>query len=76
MTLRISIAAFAVTCLSACTGSVDPATGTVFDNFRNLNNGEFDRQISSRQAEARAIEAANSQSRSNISSLERQRAAN
>lgn len=62
--------------LTACTGSTDPATGTVFDNFRNLQSGEFDRQIAAKQAQARSIEAANARSQSRINTLERQRASN
>lgn len=62
--------------LTACTGSTDPATGTVFDNFRNLQSGEFDRQISAKQAQARSIEAANARSQARINSLERQRTSN
>lgn len=62
--------------LTACTGSTDPATGTVFDNFRNLQSGEFDRQIADKQAQADAIIAANNRSRQRIGSLEQQRASN
>lgn len=62
--------------LTACTGSTDPATATLFDNVRNINSGEYTRQINAKQAEANAITAANNRARANIGGMESQRAAN
>lgn len=70
------LATVALAGLSACTGSVDPATGTVFDNFRNIQSGEFDRQIASRRAQANAIIAENRRREANIAGLESQRRSN
>ena len=62
--------------LAGCTGSTDPATATLFDNVRNLNSGEYDRQIYAKRAEANSIIAANDRSRANIARMESQRSAN
>ena len=62
--------------LSACTGSTDPATATLFDNIRNLNSGEYTRQINAKQSQANALRGANARSRANIARMESQRAAN
>jgi len=62
--------------LTACTGSTDPATANIFDNVRNLQSGEYDRQIAAKDAEAAAIIANNRASQSRISGLESQSASN
>ncbi|WP_434618444.1 hypothetical protein [Tabrizicola sp. M-4] len=62
--------------LAACTGSTDPTTATLFDNIRNLNSGEYDRQIAAKDAEAAAIIANNRAAQSRISGLESQSASN
>jgi chromosome segregation ATPase len=62
--------------LSACTGSTDPTTATLFDNIRNLQTGEYDRQIAAKDAEAAAIIANNRAAQSRISGLESQSASN
>jgi uncharacterized coiled-coil protein SlyX len=62
--------------LVACTGSTDPTTANIFDNVRNLQSGEYDRQIAAKDAEAAAIIANNRASQSRISGLESQSASN
>lgn len=62
--------------LAACTGSTDPTTATLFDNIRNLQTGEYDRQIAAKDAEAAAIIANNRAAESRISGLQAQSAAN
>jgi chromosome segregation ATPase len=62
--------------LAACTGSTDPTTATLFDNIRNLQTGEYDRQIAAKDAEAAAIIANNRAAQSRISGLESQSASN
>ncbi len=76
MKSNLIIATAALLAAGACTGSVDPQTATVFDNIRNINSGEYDRQIAVKEAEAAAIVQANDARRSNIASLDQQRQAN
>ena len=45
--------------LAGCTGSTNPADAGLFDNIRNLETGEYDRQIAAKEAEAAAITRAN-----------------
>lgn len=62
--------------LAACTGSTNPTTATLFDNVRNLQTGEYDRQIAVKDSEAAAIIANNRAAESRISGLQAQSAAN
>lgn len=73
---RLMVLVVSGAALAGCTGSTDPTEATVFDNIRNINSGEYDRQIAAKEAEADAIVAANEARQRNISSLEGQRAAN
>jgi chromosome segregation ATPase len=66
----------AVICLAACTGSTDPTTASLFDNVRNLQTGEYDRQIAAKDAEAAAIIANNRAAQTRISGLEAQTSSN
>jgi chromosome segregation ATPase len=45
--------------VAGCTGSTNPADAGLFDNIRNLETGEYDRQIAAKEAEAAAITRAN-----------------
>lgn len=77
MTRRKTIAFLLLTGLIAgCTGSTDPTSATLFDNIRNLNSGEYDRQRDTANAEAARISRANEAQRGSIASLERQSANN
>lgn len=68
---------FAVTAaLSGCTGSTNPAEAGLFDNIRNLNTGEYDRQIAAKEAEAAAIARSNASMQAGITSMESQSRAN
>lgn len=62
--------------LAACTGSTDPQTASVFDNYRNLQTGEYDRQIAAKDAQAAAIISNNRAAEGRIDRMQGQRAAN
>ncbi|WP_444462154.1 hypothetical protein [Rhodobacter capsulatus] len=62
--------------LSGCSGSTDPETAHLFDNMRNLNNGEYDRQIAAKDAEAAAIIRNNNSAQARIGGLQSQTASN
>lgn len=62
--------------LAGCSGSTDPETAHLFDNVKNLNNGEYDRQIASKDAEAAAIVRQNNAASARISTLRSQSASN
>jgi chromosome segregation ATPase len=62
--------------LGACNGSTDPATAGLFDNVRNLNSGEYDRQIASNRSQAAAILANNQAAEARIRQMDAQRGAN
>ncbi len=62
--------------LAGCTGSTDPETAGLFDNIRNLQTGEYDRQIAAKDAQASAIIANNNAAQSRISGMQRQASAN
>lgn len=66
----------AVAGLAACTGSTNPETATVFDNYRNLQSGEYDRQIAAKDAQAAAIIANNRAAQGRIDRMQGQVAAN
>ncbi len=68
--------ALALGFLSGCTGSTNPADAHLFDNIRNLNSGEYDRQIAEKDRQAAEIVRNNNASRSRIASLESQRSQN
>lgn len=70
------IAAGLVGSLAGCTGSTDPETASLFDNIKNLNSGEYDRQIAEKDREAQAIIANNQASQRRIASKERQVSSN
>lgn len=62
--------------LAGCTGSTDPATANLFDNVRNLQTGEYDRQIAAKDAQVSAILANNRAAESRIGGLSAQSKAN
>ena len=70
------LAGSAVFVLASCTGSTDPATASLFDNVRNLQSGEYDRQIAAKDRQAAAIIANNRAAQSRIGGLEAQSASN
>lgn len=70
------MAAGLVGALAGCTGSTDPETASLFDNIKNLNSGEYDRQIAEKDREAQAIIANNQASQRRIDSKERQVSSN
>ncbi len=74
--MKLATALVAIGGLAGCTGSTNPETATLFDNINNLNSGEYDRQISSNEAQAAAILRNNQAAEKRISGLQRQRAAN
>lgn len=63
-----------VATMSACSGSTNPETATLFDNINNLNSGEYDRQIAANKSQAAAILANNRAAEQRIAGLESQRA--
>lgn len=75
-TVRIFIIVASIAGVASCTGSTDPSTATVFDNFHNLQTGVYDKQIASKKAQANAIIANNNASRGRIANLENQKRAN
>ncbi|GFE64084.1 hypothetical protein [Litoreibacter roseus] len=74
----VSILTFCVAAagLAGCTGSTDPSEAGLFDNIRNINTGEYDRQIAQNEAEAARITRENQARQSSINSLNRQKASN
>jgi|GEM_PF-2089750 len=66
----------AVSFIMGCSGSTDPLEADLFDNVRNINSGEYDRQIAAGEAEAAKIANANNDRQRSISSLNNQRNAN
>lgn len=75
MRRSIFVAASAIL-LPACTGSTDPTTATFFDNLGNLSSGEYDRQISDKQATAAGLQQENAERQQQVAALEQQRARN
>lgn len=61
-----------VAALSGCTGTTNPAEAGLFDNIRNLNSGEYDRQIAAKEAEAAAITRSNASMQAGINAMETQ----
>lgn len=74
--LRLSAAFSAVLAVAACAGSTNPETAGLFDNVRNLSNGEYDRQIAAKDAEAAAIVRNNNASKARIGAMQQQASAN
>lgn len=75
--LACAVSAAVVMTLANCTGSTDPATGTVIDNFINTREGGvFDQQIAENRAEAAALRITNAQTQDRIDAAERQRSDN
>lgn len=62
--------------LAGCTGSTNPETAHLFDNIRNLQTGEYDRQIAAKDAQAQAIIANNRASEARIGQMQRQASSN
>lgn len=62
--------------LAGCEGETDPSKANIFDNLRNIETGEYDRQIASNDAEVDRIIASNTASQRNINSLESKKASN
>lgn len=74
-TLVLSAAAVTLL-LAGCTGSTNPADAGLFDNIRNLQSGEYDRQIAAKEAEAAAITRANATIAADNSAMQAQSASN
>lgn len=74
--IRLAACLAVLTGLTACTGSTNPETATLFDNIRNLSSGEYDRQIAQLDAQSDAVIRQNRASEANIARLENTRAAN
>lgn len=74
--LKPAMIVLAGSLVAGCTGSTDPATASLFDNIKNLNSGEYDRQIAEKDRQAQAIIANNNAAQSRIDSKQRQSAAN
>lgn len=72
-TLALGLCGFG---LAGCTGSTDPAEAGLFDNIKNLNSGEYDRQIAEKDAQAASIIANNNASQRRIDAKKRQSASN
>jgi len=64
------------TVLVGCVGETDPSKANIFDNLRNIETGEYDRQIEANDAEVERIIARNKAAERNISSLEKQQTFN
>lgn len=62
--------------LAGCEGETDPSKANIFDNLRNIETGEYDRQIAANDAEVERIIASNNAAQRNINSLEAQKASN
>lgn len=74
--MRLMLSCLALAAVAGCTGSTDPATASLFDNVRNLQTGEYDRQIAAKDAEVSAILANNRAAESRISGLSAQSRSN
>lgn len=68
--------AFGVLLLAGCEGETDPSKANLFDNLRNIETGEYDRQIAANDAEAERIIASNNAAQRKINSLGSQKASN
>ena len=62
--------------LLACTGSTNPETANLFDNIKNLESGEYDRQIKAKDDQAAAIIANNQAANKRIATLKSTSASN
>lgn len=76
MTFKFAALTTCLAGLVGCTGETDPAKAGLFDNLANLNSGEYDRQISAKDAEANAIIANNRASEQRIANMQGQSSAN
>lgn len=74
--MTLAAASLGLIAMAGCTGSTNPETAGLFDNIRNLNSGEYDRQIAQNRSQAEAILANNRAAEARIAQNERQRAAN
>lgn len=74
--MTLAAASLGLVAMAGCTGSTNPETAGLFDNIRNLNSGEYDRQIAQNRSQAEAILANNRAAEARIGQMERQRAAN
>jgi chromosome segregation ATPase len=74
--MTLAAASLGLVALAGCTGSTNPETAGLFDNIRNLNSGEYDRQIAQNRSQAQAILANNRAAEARIGQMERQRSAN
>ncbi len=74
--MTFAAASLGLVAMAGCTGSTNPETAGLFDNIRNLNSGEYDRQIAQNRSQAEAILANNRAAEARIGQMERQRAAN
>ena len=62
--------------LAGCEGETDPSKANIFDNLRNIETDEYNRQIASNEAEVERIIASNNAAQRNINSLEANQASN
>ena len=71
-----SLLALGCILLTGCEGQTDPSKANIFDNLRNIETGEYDRQIAKNDAEVERIIASNNAAQRNINSLEAQKVSN
>lgn len=62
--------------LAGCEGETDPSKANIFDNLRNIETGEYNRQIEANDSDVERIIASNNAAQRNINSFEAQKASN
>jgi hypothetical protein len=62
--------------VAGCSGNTNPAEANLFENIYNLNNGVYDGQIASKEAQAAAIVNKNAATKKNIAAQQTQTGAN
>lgn len=62
--------------LAGCEGETDPSKANIFDNLRNIDTGEYNRQIAANESEVERIIASNNAAQRNINSLEANKTSN
>jgi hypothetical protein len=74
--IGVSAVLVSVLALAGCTGETDPAKAGLFDTIRNVETGEYDRQIAQGKSEAARIIADNRRQEASIANLSNQKRAN
>ena len=72
----LTISALGCMLLAGCEGETDPSKANIFDNLRNIETGEYDRQIATNDAEVERIISSNRAVRRDINTLETQKVSN